>query len=85
MIENSENELSKKQEYLRIEIMEKGFDTELFTENMQKKKRRKCFRIRKLDIRRIKTICRKIPKRKSNRTKKRRRHKQNRQHKQRRK
>ena len=37
MIENSENELSKKQEYLRIEIMEKGFDTELFTENMQKK------------------------------------------------
>ena len=38
MIENSENELSKKQEYLRIEIMEKGFDTELFTENMQKEK-----------------------------------------------
>ena len=30
--------LEKKQEYLRIEIMEKGFDTELFTENMQKEK-----------------------------------------------
>ena len=38
MIENNENELSKKQEFLRIEIMDKGFDTELFTENMTKEK-----------------------------------------------
>ena len=38
MIENSENELSKKQEYLRIEIMEKGIIQNYSQKTCKKKK-----------------------------------------------
>ena len=62
MIENSENELVKKQEFLRTEIMEKGFDTELFTQEMIKEKGENALQLENWKFEELKTFVEKFQK-----------------------